>query len=440
MSEDTNANNSTTNDLKAMVAKLGGNTKRFGVLAASDTTQLTVIARNMDVAVGDLFLLPCERGHPRFYVFRATEYANVMNRTLDPDDIARNKLTMSDSFLAKDLQEQNLIQLKGIVLGYSEYKSSSDSWTFNRPRRLPEHLTDVYRVIPGDSSVAEVVRLLLGQQLGQDGLFIGNLLAGESALDGVPVQIPPFALSHHLAIFGRTGCGKSNMMMVFLRSIMEHNQSCSEGKRTDPRCSILAIDPHDEFYSWHAKTGGKDGIRGIVNGYSEEQKKDLVDPFYYLTAKDPETPGLEQRIKLSRADIHPQDVASVLDITDQQISFAERVFSEHGDRWITEVLCSTRTMTTSVWISTQAQLRQSNVGSVFYKEDLIEFLPITMPRQASLTIPPFPKSFVHWKKADFLSLIPRLCQRWSNLCSPPLWLAYFLHFVRHSEQQVLLPM
>lgn len=338
MSEDTSANTSTVNDLKSMVAKLGGHTKRFGVLAASDTTQLTVIARNMDVAVGDLFLLPCERGHPRFYVFRATEYANVMNRTLDPDDIARNKLTMADSFLAKDLQEQNLIQLKGIVLGYSEYKSSSDSWTFNRPRRLPEHLTDVYRVIPGDSSVAEVVRLLLGQQLGQDGLFIGNLLAGESALDGVPVQIPPFALSHHLAIFGRTGCGKSNMMMVFLRSIMDHNQSCSEGKRTDPRCSILAIDPHDEFYSWHAKTGGKDGIRGIINGYNEEQKKDLVDPFYYLTAKDPETPGLEQRIKLSRADIHPQDVASVLDITDQQISFAERVFSEHGDRWITEVL------------------------------------------------------------------------------------------------------
>ena len=35
----------------------------YGVLAESSTQQLTVIARNDDVAVGDLFLLPCQRGH-----------------------------------------------------------------------------------------------------------------------------------------------------------------------------------------------------------------------------------------------------------------------------------------------------------------------------------------------------------------------------------------
>ena len=40
--------------------------ERFGVLAQSDTYQLTVIARNTDVAVGDLFLLPCRRGPDRF--------------------------------------------------------------------------------------------------------------------------------------------------------------------------------------------------------------------------------------------------------------------------------------------------------------------------------------------------------------------------------------
>ncbi len=39
---------------------------RFGVLAESNTYQLTVIAGNTDVAVGDLFLLPCDRGAERF--------------------------------------------------------------------------------------------------------------------------------------------------------------------------------------------------------------------------------------------------------------------------------------------------------------------------------------------------------------------------------------
>ena len=100
-----------------LLADLG---PRFGILAESNTYQLTVIARNADVAVGDLFLLPCRRGPHRFYIFRATQYANVMNRTLEMGDVARNKLTMPDSYLAEDLREEQLIELKGMVLGYSE--------------------------------------------------------------------------------------------------------------------------------------------------------------------------------------------------------------------------------------------------------------------------------------------------------------------------------
>src|SRR3954471_11407078 len=94
--------------------------ERFGVLAESNTTQLTVIARNTDVAVGDLFLLPCRRGPDRFYIFRTTQYANILNRALEMNDIARNKVTMPDSYLAEDLADEQLIELKGMVLGYAE--------------------------------------------------------------------------------------------------------------------------------------------------------------------------------------------------------------------------------------------------------------------------------------------------------------------------------
>src|SRR5512134_1063914 len=140
--------------LEQLIKDLGGQSKRFGVLAESNTYQLTVIAKNTDVAVGDLFLLPCKRGPERFYVFRTAQYANVMNRTLELNDVARNKLIMEDSYLAKDLQDDQLIELKGIVLGYAERATEPSTpnsqlrsdWTFHRPRRLPEHLTDVYRV------------------------------------------------------------------------------------------------------------------------------------------------------------------------------------------------------------------------------------------------------------------------------------------------------
>jgi DNA helicase HerA-like ATPase len=336
--------NTTNPSLLTLKGALG---ERFGVLAESNTSQLTVIARNTDVAVGDLFLLPCNRGSDRFYVFRTTQYANVMNRTLNLNDVARSKLTMPDSYLSQDLAEENLIELKGIVLGYAERGDSS--WSFHRPRRLPEHLTDVYRVDPHNTAVAQVVKTLMSSQLGKDGLHIGNLLAGEVPLEGVEVQLPASALSHHIGVFGRTGCGKSNTLMVFLSSIMEHNRLVVTGGRHDRRCSILAIDPHDEFQTWHHRTGGRDGIRGIVNGYSATERESLVDPFYYLTGRQPANPGLERKLKLSWADITPQDLTSVLDMTDQMLSFSNRFFSQPdasgqtaGDRWIRDLFDLTR--------------------------------------------------------------------------------------------------
>lgn len=321
-------------DLNELLASLG---QRFGVLAEANTHQLTVICRNADVAVGDLFLIPCRRGPHRFYIFRTTEYANVMNRTLEVGDVARNKLTMPDSYLAEDLSEEQLIELKGIVLGYSEFVPGEGTWVFHRPRRLPQHLTDVYLVQHQQPNIATVMQTLLGAQLGV-GLFVGELLAGEQPISGVRVSIPSFALSHHIGVFGRTGSGKSNLLMVLLSSILDHNQKVWRNERKGPRASIFAIDPHDEFRGWHANTGGRDGIRGIVSGYSAEEREALVDPLYYLSAKDLGQTGLEQRIQLSRADVTPDDLVSVMDFSEQQIAFGSQFYGQHGERWVARLL------------------------------------------------------------------------------------------------------
>jgi hypothetical protein len=321
--------------LRELVEQLG---KRYGVLAESNTYQLTVIALNSDVAVGDLFLLPCDRGAERFYVFRTTQYANIMNRTIEMNDVARNKLTMPDSYFSEDWGDEKLIELTGIVLGYAERDAPSGQWTFHRPRRLPQHLSDVFHVTPDRPEVAAVVRTLMQSQLGLDGIYIGDLLAGESSLVGVPVYLPAFAFSHHIGIFGRTGCGKSNLMMVLLRSIMKHNQRVHETTACGPPISILAIDPHDEFKNWHLGTGGADGLHGIVSGYSSEERQELVEPFYYLTARDTAANGLERRIRLSRADITPADLISVMEFTEQQIAFANQCYAQYGESWIRRLL------------------------------------------------------------------------------------------------------
>jgi DNA helicase HerA-like ATPase len=317
-----------------LLEKLG---PRFGVLAESDTYQLTVIAKNADVAVGDLFLLPSRRGgRDRVYVFRTTQYANVLNRSLEMNDVARNKLTMPDAYMSEDWYEERLIELKGIVLGYAEREQAG--WAFYRPRRLPEHLSDVFQVDAKHPETAQVLRMLLASQLGQEGLFIGHLLAGEEALDEVPVYLPPHALSHHLGVFGRTGAGKSNLMMVLLKSALDHNRLVAAGGAKGPPVSIFAIDPHDEFHRWHAPSGGADGIRGIVERYTPSERDGLVAPFYYLTAKDLGETGLERRLRLSRADVMPEDLGSIIEFSEQQVAFANQQFALWGEQWIGRVM------------------------------------------------------------------------------------------------------
>jgi hypothetical protein len=136
--------------MEGLIAQLG---ERFGVLAESNTSQLTVICHNTDVAVGDLFLLPSTRGLDRMYVFRTTQYANILNRGIDINELAKNKLTMPDAYMSENLAEERLIELRGMVLGYAERKAikrtgleqdgletgdletGESEWHFHRPRR-----------------------------------------------------------------------------------------------------------------------------------------------------------------------------------------------------------------------------------------------------------------------------------------------------------------
>lgn len=312
--------------------------ERFGVLAESNTTQLTIIARNTDIAVGDLFLLPSQRGADRIYIFRTTQYANILSRTIEINEVARNKLMMPDSYLAEDLSDEKLIELKGMVLGYAEWNDIETRWEFHRPRRLPQHLSDVFHVDPKRAEIGKAVCRLMESQLGKDGLYVGDLLAGEESLAGVPVYLPPFALSHHIGIFGRTGSGKSNLMMVLLRSIFEYNRKVFRGETSSAPASIFAIDPHDEFRYWHLNSGGADGVHGIVAAYLPEEKRDLIEPFYYISAKNVDGEHLERRVFLSRADITPEDLISISEFTEQQIAFANTYYALHGENWIGRLL------------------------------------------------------------------------------------------------------
>jgi uncharacterized protein len=332
-----------------IVASLGGDDDFFGVLAGASTTEIVVYARNQDASIGDLFLIPSDRGGERVYIFRMAHYANVLRRDEDMDPMAKNLLAMDSPFYADDFESDKQLRLTGALLGYSE--DASGAWVFQPPRKLPAHLSKVYKIGFGSEAAVrrqeECLSELLASQLGQ-GVFLGELLAGERPLRGVRVYMPGEYFAHHIGIFGRTGTGKSNILMVLISSIYENNRRLFSSGPGDRNCkdrlvSLFAIDPHDEFAKW--KQGHEGGITKIVRSMSRAERAGLVEPFFYLSCRsqasidaDDEIRGLGRKAFLSRKDITPKDVISIMEFTDVMSGAAEAIGDEHGEDWISAVL------------------------------------------------------------------------------------------------------
>ncbi len=324
--------------------------EHFGVLADASTSEIVVYARNKDTSLGDLYLIPSDRGGERVYLFRMTHYANVLRREDDMHPMAKNLLAMHDPFLADDFSSDQLLRLSGSLLGYAEVKDHG-GWEFEAPRKLPAHLSKVYRIGEGDTEAInrqeQCLARLLATQLGY-GVYVGDLLAGERSLSGVPVYVPGEYFAHHLGVFGRTGTGKSNNLMVLIASIYANNQRLLETDRnqwrTDDRMvSLFAVDPHDEFAQWKSGTSG--GITRILSQMTSEQRTKLVEPFFYLSTRDQssvqEDPGigtLGRRVRLHRRDITPSDLITIMEFSDVMSAAADTIGDEFGEDWISAIL------------------------------------------------------------------------------------------------------
>ncbi|MFX0201741.1 MAG: ATP-binding protein, partial [Candidatus Hodarchaeota archaeon] len=227
----------------------------------------------------------------------------------------------------------------------------SDHWVFQRPRKLPDHLQKVYKIGTGKKEEVlkqqECLKELLSDQL-SEGIFVGHLLAGETSLEQVPISIPGEYMAHHLGIFGRTGTGKSNNLMVLIDSIYRNNRRLfgrtpEDWGPAERPVSLFAIDPHDEFAKW--KGGRESGIVRIMRDMTADERKALVEPFFYLSCRsqehldqDPDLGGLGRTVYFSRKDIIPQDIISIMEVSEQMASAAEAIADEFGEDWIEAIL------------------------------------------------------------------------------------------------------
>ncbi len=306
----------------------------FGVLAGGHLGKLVVITKNEDLSVGDIFLIPSSRGEFRYFIFRISNFENIIRRLGSIDTVAETLVVEKDAYLA-NLEEEKLIAVEGSLLGYGKYHDKDNKFVFKKARRLPEHFSAIYKVqkVQNEDSLKDI----LASQLSGD-IYVGDLLVGEESLN-IDVMIPKGKIPMHVGIFGATGSGKSNLMQVITKSFIDYNLQCYINGIED-RITLLTIDPHDEY----ALGTGKFGIQDIVDeidSRSSQVRRELFGDFYYLTTSIDATSRVVQRfakkLKISLQEILPIDLMSIHQFTPPQIAYMYALHAVYGDEWINKV-------------------------------------------------------------------------------------------------------
>ncbi|MGY5880233.1 MAG: ATP-binding protein [Candidatus Thorarchaeota archaeon] len=306
----------------------------YGKVGVGNQTLLGIMGRNRDISVGEIFMIYSDRdGNERVFFFRVLGLENYLRQVDDMSRIAGTLMVEGDAYLS-GIDRNMLLSLGGRMLGYAE-KDEKGEWTFKSPRRLPDHLASVYRPVPGTSD--EFVQEMLACQTDGE-VHIGDLQVGEKTLN-VPVKIPIMYLPMHVGIFGSTGAGKSNLMMVLIKSIIDTNLDAIRNPNVDkPRLSAFCIDPHDEF----AKGVDKYGIQSIINDMSSTTRSDVIGDFYYLTTHKSATrrdiSAYTREIRILWSEIQPRDLYSIREYTSEMSSFIDSQYSAAGENWIESIL------------------------------------------------------------------------------------------------------
>ncbi len=305
----------------------------YGKVGVGDQTSLGIMGSNRDISVGEIFMIYSHRdGHERVFFFRVLGLENYLRQVDDLSRVAGTLMVEGDAYLS-GIERNMLLSVGGRMLGYAEEKDGK--WVFHSPRRLPDHLASVYRPKPGTSD--EFVRTVLESQTDGE-VYVGDLQIGENTLD-VPIKIPAEYLPMHVGIFGSTGAGKSNLMMVLIKSVIDNNLNAFRNpKQGLQRISAFCIDPHDEF----ANGVDKYGIRHVVEEMSPATRSEVIGDFYYLTthkrATTREIRAYAREIRILWSEIQPRDLYSIRDFTPEMSSFIDAQYFSNKENWIETIL------------------------------------------------------------------------------------------------------
>ena len=141
-------------------------------------------------------------------------------------------------------------------------------------------------------------------------LFVGNIRSGSKMLDCPVFLDGKKALAHHILIPAATGRGKSNLASCMLWDLVDKDY-----------CSVLVLDPHDEYYGRN-KLGLKD--------HPESSK------VVYYTPKNP-PPGCKT-LKINIRNIRPNHFSGVVQWSDAQHQALSAYYKRFREDWISAII------------------------------------------------------------------------------------------------------
>jgi hypothetical protein len=308
----------------------------IGILAEGDISTLKIVCSDIRFQIGEILIIKPLKGK-RVFLFRVMNYENILRNIQDMSTIAANFLKNREAYIAR-VESEKLVKVHGLLMGYSEYNSESNSWDFKKPRVLPPHFSEVFR----GSECSEALSLILKDEIGEH-IEVGKLLIGTSTLD-IPIRIDLDSLPMHVQVAGTTGAGKSFFMLTFITSALKNNliNWAKQGDIRD-KVSVFMVDVHDEYMRGLPFKDKRKGIIDIANSIPKVEKdqfKALFGDKFYLTRELEAIPTEMQKyskaIRFRREDLFVSDITSVMLVSDQMVGFMNRARGIQDD-WITKI-------------------------------------------------------------------------------------------------------
>ncbi|MHA1892924.1 MAG: ATP-binding protein [Candidatus Helarchaeota archaeon] len=307
----------------------------FGILSNADINSIEIITRNNDVAIGDIFAISSKRGSEKYFLFKCINYTNKMRRQASLEDPATSLIINEESYVA-NLEDEKVLKVEGILLGYVMEDIETEKFIFKKPRRVPEHFSKVYRLTSGSRDLYAYLEKMLRSELEGD-LKIGFWLTGEESIP-LEIKIPKDKLSMHVGIWGATGSGKSNLMQNLTKSFIDFNINAVLNERM--KLSLFTIDPHDEYALGTGSHGIAD-IIDLINAKNEKIRKKICGDFYYLTPIKSAAPANVRRyakeIRIGMNEISPVDIFSIIELSPAQAIYLDRLVNDNPEDWIEQI-------------------------------------------------------------------------------------------------------